>query len=75
MKRIYFSEQEFKDRLTGLIKTHFENDKKFAEALNISLATANRWRNQKLTPRIELLAKLSILTNVSLDYIILGKES
>jgi transcriptional regulator with XRE-family HTH domain len=72
-----FSEKEFKDRLTTIINSHFKNEQELVELskkLNVTRATINRWRNQSLTPKIEKLAKLTILTKTSLDYIVFGKK-
>lgn len=72
---IKFDEQEFRNRITKIIIEYPTTEKKLAELLGVSQGTINRWKNQKLMPQIELLAKLSILTNLSLDYLILGIDS
>lgn len=72
-----FPEKEFKDRLTNIINSHFKNEQELVELskkLNVTRATINRWRNQSLTPKIEKLAKLTILTKTSLDYIVFGQK-
>jgi len=72
-----FSEKEFKERLTTIINSHFKNEQELVELskrLNVTRATINRWRNHSLTPKIENLAKFSILTKISLDYIVFGQK-
>ncbi|MGV3279196.1 multiprotein-bridging factor 1 family protein [Rickettsiales bacterium LUAb2] len=69
-----FIEQDFRDRITKIINEYPNSEKELAKELNVSQGTINRWKNQKLLPKVDLLAKLSIITNLSLNYIIFGQE-
>lgn len=69
-----FNEQEFRSRISKIINELNYSEAELAEKLGVSQGTINRWKNKKLLPKVDLLVKLSVISNLTLEYIILGKK-
>lgn len=46
-----------------------------AEKVNCNPCTLNHWENDKTSPNVFLVADVAKLLNVSLDYLVFGKEN
>ena len=55
-------------------KMHNLNQQKFAMDLNISREALSHYENGKRDPSLDMLNKLSAYFNVSIDFLINGKE-
>lgn len=64
----------FSDRLRDLMKRNDYTQAYLADRLNTSQQTISRWVNGKFQPDLNQLVELSVVFNVSVDYL-LGKTS
>ena len=62
-------------RLDELLHENRTNAKRVCEKLGMSNSAFTDWNKGKAKPGVEALVKLAEYFNVSLDYLILGKES
>ncbi|MHA0857214.1 helix-turn-helix domain-containing protein [Paenibacillus sp. CMAA1364] len=63
------------DRIEFLIKNKPMTKKLFCTELSISTGNLGDWKRGKSTPSTHKLIEISIYFNVSLDWLILGKET
>ena len=63
------------ERLYELMRERGTNAKRVCEELDMSNSAFTDWKNGKAKPGVDSLSKLAEYFNVSLDYLILGKES
>jgi len=66
---------EFSNRLYRLRKQNGFSQEELAGRLNVSRQTVSKWEVGDSTPDMEKLSAMSDLFNVSLDYLVMGKES
>lgn len=62
------------DRMISIMKQHGINAKKLTEELNISSSSFTDWSKGKGTPSLDKLVKFADYFDVSLDYLVYGKE-
>lgn len=60
-------------RLTYVIEHLVGSKRKLASALGVTPSTVSGWTSGRIFPSLTLLAKLSVLTHCSLDWVLLGK--
>lgn len=72
--RIMMESSNIGDRLLLLRKKNNVSQSKVAEAVGIKLSTYRSIESGRTMGRVETLAMLSEYFNVSLDYLVLGKE-
>lgn len=65
---------EFNNRLYQLRKQKGLSQEELASRLNVSRQTVSKWEIGDSTPDMEKLVAMSELFDVSLDYLMLGKE-
>ena len=65
---------EFNNRLYQLRKQRGFSQEELASRLNVSRQTVSKWEIGDSTPDMEKLVAMSELFDVSLDYMIMGKE-
>ena len=63
------------ERLYELMRERGTNAKRVCEELEMSNSAFTDWKKGKAKPGVEALTKLAEYFNVSLDYLILGKEA
>jgi len=66
---------EFSNRLYRLRKQNGFSQEELAGRLNVSRQTISKWEVGDSTPDMEKLSAISDLFDVSLDYLVMGKES
>ncbi len=66
---------EFNNRLYQLRKQKGFSQEELASRLNVSRQTVSKWEVGDSTPDMEKLMAMSELFDVSLDYLVLGKEA
>ena len=66
---------EFSNRLYQLRKQNGFSQEELAGRLNVSRQTVSKWEVGDSTPDMEKLSAMSDLFDVSLDYLVMGKES
>ena len=66
---------EFSNRLYRLRKQNGFSQEELAGRLNVSRQTVSKWEVGDSTPDMEKLSAMSDLFDVSLDYLVMGKES
>ena len=66
---------EFNNRLYQLRKQRGFSQEELASRLNVSRQTVSKWEVGDSTPDMEKLAAMSELFDVSLDQLVLGKET
>lgn len=66
---------EFSNRLYQLRKQNGFSQEELAGRLNVSRQTISKWEVGDSTPDMEKLSAMSDLFDVSLDYLVMGKES
>ena len=62
------------DRMTSIMKQHGINAKRLSEELGISSSSFTDWSKGKGTPSLDKLVKFADYFDVSLDYLVYGKE-
>lgn len=67
--------QSIYDRIEYLIKQKGLTKKSFCEQLNISTGNMGDWKRGKSTPGTHKLIEIGAFFHVSLDWLILGKDS
>lgn len=72
---MYFDAHEFGKRVKALRTEKGLTQEKLAEMLNISFSQISRIESGRSTPSIDVMIELAELFQVSLDYLILGRES
>ena len=63
------------DRIYGLMAERRMNAKYVSETLHLSNSSFTDWKKGKGNPNVEALTKMAEFFDVSLDYLILGKET
>ena len=63
------------DRIKDLRKRKGIQQETLAEELNINVTTVSGWENNKSMPRSELLARLSEILGISIDYLFFGDDA
>lgn len=63
------------ERIYGLMAERRMNAKYVSETLHLSNSSFTDWKKGKGNPGVEALTKMAELFNVSLDYLILGREA
>ena len=71
---MYYDAQEFGKRVKALRMGKGLTQEKLAEMLNISFSQISRIESGRSTPSIDVMIELAELFQVSLDYLILGRE-
>ena len=66
--------REIVDRIVGLIEASHLNAKELCIKLGISVSSVSEWKKGKLKPSVNALIGISLIFNVSLDWILTGKE-
>ncbi|GIO31878.1 MULTISPECIES: helix-turn-helix domain-containing protein [Paenibacillus] len=66
--------QSIYDRIESLIKMRGMTKKSFCEKLGISTGNLGDWKRGKSTPSTHKLVEIASFFEVSLDWLILGKE-
>lgn len=66
----------FAERLKAArMSSHFETATEFAVRLDIAPATYRKYERGGACPTIETLEKISVITNQTLDWLLLGRKS
>lgn len=66
---------DFFNRLDDLLKKNCMTAKELTEKLSLSKTSISEWRKGKTTPSVKALIGISQIFNVSLDWLILGKQN
>lgn len=70
-----YSVTEFAKRFDYLLKTHGKTAKELTTLLDIPSSSVSDWRKGKSGPKIKTLVGISLIFDVSLDWLILGRET
>lgn len=64
----------FGKRLTGLMEREKLSEARLSKDLGVSPKTINNWKNEKSSPNIIELKKISTRFNESIEYLLYGKD-
>ena len=65
---------ELVNRIDKVLKNRNQTRKDFAEKLDINASTIATWKTKDIMPPVQLLYKICVELNVSLNWLILGDE-
>lgn len=70
------TETEFSKRLKAVrVMAQYRTQLEFADALGVQEPAYGRWERGETEPGIEALARIHVITNASLDFLIAGKRT
>ncbi len=66
---------DFWDRIAHSLKAADMTQYQLAEECGIPLATFNKWKKGRVYPRADIVLRMSEILDVSMEYLLTGKES